>query len=402
MTSPHILCIMSHYTDPVLSLRRLEISRATLLPSLAAQTRKPMLHIVVSREDPYLRERLAAYAETGCDRLFLYRDTWKLYGENWQIPGGHCIIGRVDDDDVLQADFCAIVHYCGMFHKERAIIWPVGYVYWRGQMFRLEHKGNQYLTLSTSRGIDPHHKAHAVIQREWKSVRASLKPGWIWVRHGDAETSTLPKYRSVPADNWQPGAWPIDIAAVDAAIAPSGTASADYTEHGRRARGMRVSQWLSVYGSDNVSVHNYGSFYDSLFERLKPQALLEIGVYRGQSLQAWRAAGVANVLGVDKDVTQNRSGLPVLYGEMPHEAEAIARRLPPLDLIIDDGSHLYPDYTATADVLFDQLRPGGVYVIEDIQTQDSVDALRRDGWTVEDWRESTGRYDDVIAWRVKQ
>ena len=82
--------------------------------------------------------------------------------------------------------------------------------------------------------------------------------------------------------------------AVDAAIAPSGQASADYTEHGRRARGMRVSQWLSVYGSDKVSVHNYGSFYDDLFERLKPQALLEIGVYRGQSLQAWRAAGLAS------------------------------------------------------------------------------------------------------------
>ena len=69
--SPHILCIMSHYTDEALSLRRLEISRATLIPSLAAQTRKPFLHIVVSQHDPHLVERLAAYAETGCDRLFL-------------------------------------------------------------------------------------------------------------------------------------------------------------------------------------------------------------------------------------------------------------------------------------------------------------------------------------------
>ena len=165
---------------------------------------------------------------------------------------------------------------------------------------------------------------------------------------------------------------------------------------------MRVSQWLSVYGSDKVSVHNYGSFYDSLFERLKPQALLEIGVYRGASLRAWRAAGVANVLGIDRDVTQNRSGLTVLYGTMPEDAESISRRLPLLDLIIDDGSHLYPDYMATADVLGRYLRSGGVYVIEDIQTQDSVDALRRDGWTIEDWREKTGRYDDVIAWRVKE
>ena len=71
-------------------------------------------------------------------------------------------------------------------------------------------------------------------------------------------------------------------------------------------------------------------------------------------------------------------------------------------MIIDDGSHLYYDYTATADVLLGKLRPGGVYVIEDIQTQDSIDALRRDGWTIEDWRELTGRYDDVIAWRVRE
>ena len=402
MTSPHILCIMSHYTDPALSLRRLEISRATLLPSLQAQTRKPMLHIVVSADDPYLQERLAAYAETGCDRLFLYRDTWRLYGEDWQIPEGHCVVGRCDDDDVLRADFCAVTYHCAMVHKERAIIWPVGLVYWRGQMYRWHHPGNQFLTLSTSRGIDPHHKAHAVIQREWKSVRASNEPGTIWIRHGDAETSTLPKYRKAAASLQDMAMFTMDLAAVDAAIAPSGQASADYTEHGRRARGMRVSQWLSVYGSDKVSVHNYGSFYDDLFARLRPQALLEIGVYRGQSLQAWRAAGVANVTGVDRDVMQNRSGLPVMYGEMPHEADAIARRLQSIDLIIDDGSHLYYDYIATADVLFEQLRPGGVYVIEDIQTQDSVDALRRDGWQIEDWREKTGRYDDVIAWRVRE
>ena len=402
MSSPHILCIMSHYTDPALSLRRLEISRATLIPSLAAQTRKPMLHIVVSQHDPHLRERLIEYDATGCKCFFLYRDTWRLYGENWQIPQTHCIIGRVDDDDVLRADFCAVVHACGMVHKERAIIWPVGLVYWRGQMFRLEHRGNQYLTLSTSRGIDPHHKAHAVIQREWKSVRASLEPGWIWIRHGDAETSTLPKYRKAAASPQDIAAFTVDLQAIDAAIAPSGQASADYTEHGRRARGMRVSQWLSVYGSDKVSTHNYGSFYDDLFQRLKPQALLEIGVYRGQSLQAWRAAGVPVVVGVDRDVNQNRSGMPVLYAEMPHQAEVIARRMQMFDLIIDDGSHLYYDYIATADVLLQRLRPGGVYVIEDIQTQDSIDALRRDGWQIEDWREKTGRYDDVIAWRVRE
>jgi hypothetical protein len=234
-------------------------------------------------------------------------------------------------------------------------------------------------------------------------VRASFKPGWIWVRHGDAETSTLAKYRGTPAGNWQSGKWPIDLAAVDAAIAPSGQASADYREHGQRARGMRVSQWLSVHGSDKVSVHNYGSFYDSLFEQLRPQALLEIGVYRGASLRAWQAAGVPKTIGVDSDPAASSTilGLHVLLASMPEQAYAVAEQVGLLDIIIDDGSHLYYDYTATADVLLQRLRLGGVYVIEDIQTQDSVDKLRRDGWTIEDWRERTGRYDDVIAWKER-
>ncbi|MFN9294187.1 MAG: class I SAM-dependent methyltransferase, partial [Planctomyces sp.] len=230
----------------------------------------------------------------------------------------------------------------------------------------------------------------------------SLEPGWIWVRHGDAETSTLPKYRSVPAGNWQSDKWPVDLAAVDAAIAPSGVPSADYREHGQRPRGMRVSQWLSVHLSDKVSTHNYGSFYDSLFARLRPQALLEIGVYRGASLRAWRSAGVPKAIGVDNDPATASLDRHVLLADMPRQAYAVAEQVGLLDVIIDDGSHLYPDYTATADVLLQRLRPGGVYVIEDIQTQDSVDALRRDGWTIEDWRESTGRYDDVIAWRVRE
>ena len=95
MTSPHILCIMSHYTDPVLSLRRLEISRATLIPSLAAQTRKPMLHIVVSANDPHLKERLSIDA--------LRRDGWTI--EDWREK-----TGRYDDviawrvRDALESD----------------------------------------------------------------------------------------------------------------------------------------------------------------------------------------------------------------------------------------------------------------------------------------------------------
>jgi hypothetical protein len=37
----------------------------------------------------------------------------------------------------------------------------------------------------------------------------------------------------------------------------------------------------------------------------------------------------------------------------------------PLDLVIDDGSHLYAETRATFQALFPRLRPGGLYIIED-------------------------------------
>jgi hypothetical protein len=398
--SPHILCIMSHYTDAAFSLRRLEITRATLTPSLRSQTRKPVLHIVVSPDDPHIDHRVAEFADTGCDCRFLYRPQWRLYGEDWEIPSGHCIVGRCDDDDVLSREFCEVTHRCGVAHPERAIIWPIGLVYWRGNLYRWEHPGNQFLTLSTSRGIDPHHKAHSRIQREWKSVRASLHPGTIWIRHGDAETSTLARYRQtlVGPDSLQ--GFAVDLATIDAAIQPSGIASANYQEHGSRARGMRVSQWLSVYGSDKVSAHNYGSFYDGIFSDIEPRAILEIGVLRGASLRAWQSARVPIVEGIDCTPRPEHQGLQVHYATMP-DIEPIREQLGSYDLIIDDGSHRADDYTATAAALWQHLRPGGRYIIEDIQTQADADRLSDEGWSLYDWRRQTGRWDDLIAMKTR-
>lgn len=42
----------------------------------------------------------------------------------------------------------------------------------------------------------------------------------------------------------------------------------------------------------------------------------------------------------------------------------------PLDLVIDDASHIYGPTRASFEVLFPRLRPGGLYVIEDWRSQD--------------------------------
>ena len=75
--------------------------------------------------------------------------------------------------------------------------------------------------------------------------------------------------------------------------------------------------------------------------------------------------------------------------------------LPQLDVIIDDGSHKVGCQVSGANNLMQFLRPGGVYAIEDLQNQDVIDYFSSQGWTIEDYRIRSGRYDDVIAWKVK-
>ena len=43
-----------------------------------------------------------------------------------------------------------------------------------------------------------------------------------------------------------------------------------------------------------------------------------------------------------------------------------------LDIIIDDGSHIFTDQIFTYAILYDRLRKGGIYIIEDVKNIDEV------------------------------
>ena len=72
-----------------------------------------------------------------------------------------------------------------------------------------------------------------------------------------------------------------------------------------------------------------------------------------------------------------------------------------MDLIIDDGSHKLADQLAGTEALWDCLRVGGAYVVEDVQSESDGQVFGDKGWTVYDWSRKTGRWDDRIAikWR---
>ncbi len=142
----------------------------------------------------------------------------------------------------------------------------------------------------------------------------------------------------------------------------------------------RLGRW---YGTNKASDKQ---LYTPLYAmhlgplRRRPLRLLEVGIggygagvqAGGASLRMWRTwMPKAEVAGIDLDDRDFRERRISTFagnqtdGEFLRRVEATAG---PFDVVIDDGSHVSSDIAATFDVLWPLLRPGGVYVIEDLGT----------------------------------
>lgn len=228
---PHFVLIQSTYRDAGLSRRRLDITKTTCVASLIHQTVQPILHVTLMPDDPFLEDRKAYYLSTGCECKFILRKHWRLYRENWELPEGRKIVSRMDDDDVIANDFCESTRNAAPATGEMNLVWPNGFVFWREQIFRMQHRGNQFVSLVTDRQTDPHQDKHYRYYRTWPTRVVSMQPGWIWIRHGDAASSTLGKYRRQRVGRIDAERMPINLRAVLRAIANSGQASSNYREH---------------------------------------------------------------------------------------------------------------------------------------------------------------------------
>lgn len=131
------------------------------------------------------------------------------------------------------------------------------------------------------------------------------------------------------------------------------------------------------FGTDKGSSgHNYTPLYANLFQphRYEPLTLLELGIWKGASLRMWRAYFPnATIIGLDRDPTKaNLSGTDAvgLEGDQNDRQviDHIASLYGPLHIIIDDASHISSKTIRSFELLWPHLAPGGIYVIEDLQT----------------------------------
>jgi predicted O-methyltransferase YrrM len=112
----------------------------------------------------------------------------------------------------------------------------------------------------------------------------------------------------------------------------------------------------------------YEQHFNAIRER--PMKILEIGVHKGGSLRMWaeyfpnsRITG----LDIDKDCKRNYGDrIQVVIGDQADRE--FLNKLGTFDIIIDDGGHTMVQKKTSLDVLWGHLHPGGVYVLEDLET----------------------------------
>jgi len=139
---------------------------------------------------------------------------------------------------------------------------------------------------------------------------------------------------------------------------------------------MTLDEIAKKYSTDKCSNgHSYTQYYEMLFGGLRnsPLKLLEIGVKRGCSLRMWKEYFPnAQVFGVDitprcKSLEEDRIKIFIGGQDDPSLWKSVESQVGMVDILIDDGSHMSAHQIASLDMAFRLVKPGGFYVIEDLQ-----------------------------------
>jgi SAM-dependent methyltransferase len=137
--------------------------------------------------------------------------------------------------------------------------------------------------------------------------------------------------------------------------------------------------------------HGYTLVYPTYMEefRDKPIRLLEIGINKGGSLALWNeyfSHPKKKLFAIEVQEKFIQYAPPNVTAFLGSQGDVeflkkVGKKIKPLDFIIDDGSHQWGHQRISFENLWQFLRPGGIYIVEDIHTsyKDNPKAIARYG-----------------------
>lgn len=140
------------------------------------------------------------------------------------------------------------------------------------------------------------------------------------------------------------------------------------------------------HGTDKVTVHRYHHMYEKYLEPLRDQPLkmLEIGLGcdmsygPGASYHTWlEYLPNVDLYYIEYDAAcatkwaNTTTGATIFTGDqadVPFLEKFKAETGGKFDVIVDDGGHTMKQQKTSLDTLFESVKPGGLYFVEDLQT----------------------------------
>lgn len=150
--------------------------------------------------------------------------------------------------------------------------------------------------------------------------------------------------------------------------------------------------------SDKASYHAYHEIYAHLLGHRKIDNFLEIGLFLNETqhtdLFSWaKVFPEANIYGADRKKGQlfDYENIKTFYVDQDNlnSLNWLKEQFPEkLDVVLDDASHMLDKTIKTFEVMFDAVKDGGLYLIEDI-------LIRR--YRYDDWEQNAEEIDEYFS-----
>lgn len=122
---------------------------------------------------------------------------------------------------------------------------------------------------------------------------------------------------------------------------------------------------------------HYFEVYDRHFSKYRNKApvVMEIGVFKGGSLQMWKDyfGEGAQIIGIDidentKEFEEERISIEIGSQEDRDFLKKLKEKYPRVDVLIDDGGHTMNQQIVTFEEMFPHISYGGTYLCEDLHS----------------------------------
>jgi hypothetical protein len=141
-----------------------------------------------------------------------------------------------------------------------------------------------------------------------------------------------------------------------------------------------MNLWQDFLINDDKIIHKWAHYFP-IYERHfagwrnKSVTFLEIGVFRGGSLQMWQRffGPLAKIVGIDIDPQckeHESPGIFVRTGDQSDPAflQSIIDEFGPPDIVLDDGSHQMEHIAQSFEFFYPKMLKNTIYMVEDLHT----------------------------------